>query len=215
MKQGWRGRWWCSVVVAAAACRSAAVPEELYYRLPVPPAAAAAAVRGGVLRVQDLQLGTSIDADWLLRQDGVCVQPRPLARWVAPLDRLVTDALLLGLSRARVCELVKGAADPGHETWSLRGRILEFGEVLAGPQAVARVGLELWLEVDDRVLFHDEFVAAVPVADAATPAAVHAMGEGLQQIVRAVVERMQAQDLFAAAARARAAADGTPAGPGR
>jgi len=200
-------RSWMSFVPMAlaalmASCGSVAVPRERYFRLDPPQASAPAATRGGVLRVQDLQPATSLEGDCLLVQRGVQLEPRPLERWIAPLDRLVTDALVLGLSRARVCDLVKSGADPGHETWTLRGRIVEFAEVAAATSdggAEARVTLELWLEDRDRLVFHDEFTAAEPIAGAGPEATVRGLSAGLQRVVHGVVERMDAQGLFAAA----------------
>lgn len=200
-------------VVLLAACGSVDVPRERFFRLDPPSVASPAPTRGGVLRVQDLQAGTALDADCLLVQHGVRLEPRPLERWIAPLDRLVTDALVLGLSRARVCDLVKGGADPGSETWTLRGRIVEFAEFVddrgaakAGDGREARVTLELWLEERDNLVFHDEFTAAVPIAEAGPEGAVRGLSAGLQRVVTGVVDRMQTQGLFAAARAAAAPA---------
>lgn len=206
---------WFAALFALAACGSVDVPRERFYRLEVPAAATPDASQGGVLRVQDLQLATALDSDCLMRVDGVQLSARPLARWIAPLDRLVTDALVLGLSRARVCELVKGGGDPGGEHWTLRGRIVDFVEADGGSGPEARVAIELWLEADGRVLLHDEFAAQKPMADRSADAAVLALSEGLRSVVAEVVARMQRQDLFA---KARAAAtDGADAAavPGR
>lgn len=198
----------------AAGCSSVDVPAETFYRLEVPAVAAPDPQQGGVLRVMDLQLATALAADCLLRLDGVRLSPRPLARWVAPLDRLVTDALVLGLSRARVCELVKGSGDPGAETWTLRGRLVDFVEVAAAGAPRARVTLELWLTDGDRVLFHDEFTADEPMAAPADEAAVQALSKGISHIVAGVVARMRERDLFAQA-RAAAAPSSATASPAR
>lgn len=197
------------VAALAASCSSVAVPRERYFRLDPPHASQPAPTRGGVLRVQDLQPATSLEGDCLLVQRGVQLEPRPLERWIAPLDRLVTDALVLGLSRARVCDLVKSGADPGNETWTLRGRIVEFAEFAAGPdanEAEAHVTLELWLEDRDRLVFHDEFTAVEKLAGTGPEATVRGLSAGLQRIVNGVVERMDAQGLFAAARAAAAPA---------
>ncbi|MEO6594880.1 MAG: ABC-type transport auxiliary lipoprotein family protein, partial [Planctomycetota bacterium] len=115
------------------------------------------------------------------------------------LDRLVTDALVLALSRTRACELVKSAADPGAETWALHGRIVEFAATRGTSGEEARIALELWLEADGRLLFHDEFAAKQPIAQPGPDAMVAGLSRGLQQVVVALVERMQAEGLFAAA----------------
>ena len=93
----------CLLMTALAACGSVTVPVERYYRLDLQSAHAPDPMRAGTLRVHDLQLGTALDSDRLLCQSGVTLEPRPLARWVAPLDRLVTEAMVLAMSRARVC----------------------------------------------------------------------------------------------------------------
>ena len=182
------------------ACAAVAVPEEQSYRLALPTTVAPYAQRAGTLRVCDLQLGTALAGDRLLQQAGVRLAARPLARWAAPLDRLVTDALVLGLSRQRVCDLVKGSGDAGAETWSLHGRIVDFGEADAGQGPEARVTLELWLEQAGELVFQDEFAAVVPIATdgAAADAAVAAWSRGVDQVVGSVVARMQGLELFAA-----------------
>ena len=202
---------WLFGVLGLAACGAVAVPRERFYRLALPPVEAPDPQQAGVLRVHDLQLATSLDGDCLLQQEGVEVRTQPLARWVAPLDRLVTDAVVLGLARARVCELVKSGLDPGGETWSLRGRIVDFAEVRGEAGAMARVTLELWLEAGDRRLFHDEFTAVQPLGPAGPEAVVAALSRGLQEVVGAVVASMRQRDLFAAAKATAAAAAAVPA----
>jgi len=202
---------WLAIALLAA-CSSVEVPVERYYRLQLSAADAPDPMRAGTLRVHDLQLGTALDSDRLLFQSGVTLEPRPLARWVAPLDRLVTDAMVLGLSRAKVCELVKGSADSGPETWSLHGRIVDFvqaqvADSVAGQvdgekiHAVseARVTLELWLMRDRELVFHDEFSRTEAVSESDPEAAVVALSRGLDHVVAGVVQKMRSLDLFAAA----------------
>lgn len=196
-------------LLCLAACSSVEVPVERFYRLQLCEAVAPDPARAGTLRVHDLQLGTALDSDCLLCQSGVRLEPRPWSRWVAPLDRLVTDAMVLGLSRARVCDLVKGSADSGSQTWSLHGRIVDFVEVLesappGSPEntiSTARVTLELWLEAGDELLFHDEFTTTQPLHEAGPDAAVAALSHGLNQVVDRVVGHMRQLDLFAQAGR--------------
>lgn len=182
-----------------AACSSVVVPTERFYRLQPSAVTTPSAQRAGTLRVADLQLGTALDSDRLLRQRGVRLEPRPLSRWVAPLDRLVSDALVLGLSRARVCDLVKTAGDAGSEDWTLHGRIVEFGEARGDSAAEARVTLELWLEQRGVLVFHDEFRVTEPLLGHGPEAAVAGLSTGLLQVVDGVVARMQERGLFAAA----------------
>ena len=180
-------------------CSSVAVPSERYFRLDPPAAAEGKEPGAGILRVFDLQLGRALDGDCLMVADGVRLQPRPLDRWIAPLDRLVTDALVLGLSRSGACVLVKGAVDPGAENWSLHGRIVEFAEVRGPNGPEARVVLELWLEAAGQLLFQGEFAAAEPLREPSADAAVAALSRSLHGIVGSVVQRMQQHSLFAAA----------------
>lgn len=193
-----RGFAGCAILVLAG-CSSVEVPIERYYRLQPIEADAPDPMRAGTLRVYDLQLGTALDSDRLLFQSGVSLEPRHLARWVAPLDRLVTDAMVLGLSRARVCELVKGSADAGTETWSLHGRIVDFVEAQTNDGSEARVTLELWLERDGQLVFHDEFRRVEPLAESGPDAAVVALSRGLNHIVEGVVDQMRSLELFATA----------------
>ncbi len=189
-----------------AACGSVDVPVERYYRLQPSQADTPDPMRAGTLRVYDLQLGTALDSDRLLFQSGVSLEPRQLARWVAPLDRMVTDAMVLGLSRARVCELVKGSADAGTETWSLHGRIIDFVEAQTDQGSVARVALELWLEHDGQLVFHEEFVRVEPLSESGPDAAVVALSRGLNQVVEGVVAQMRSLELFATAHKQQQAA---------
>ena len=189
---------WGPLMALLAACGSVEVPRERFFRLDLPAARRPDPGRAGVLRVQDLQLGPALDGDCLLVQRGVEVLPRPLDRWIAPLDRMVTDALVLGLSRARVCDLVKTAGDAGGEDWTLHGRIVEFGEA-RGETAEARVTLELWLEQRGALVFHDEFRVTEPLQGHGPEAAVAGLSTGLLQVVDGVVARMQQRGLFAAA----------------
>ncbi len=188
---------WSAALLAA--CGSVEVPHERFYRLELPAPAPADPLAAGILRVMDLQLGTALDSDCLLVADGVRLEPRPLDRWVAPLDRLVTDALVLGLSRTRVVALVKGGFDPGTETWSLHGRIVEFAESGRGAERRARVALELWLEQRGDVVFHDEFAVAEPVGGEGAAAVVAAFSRGVQTIVERLVDRMEQGGVLAAA----------------
>ncbi len=207
MKDPFAGRRRAVVWLGAllSACGSVELPRERFYRLELGKAAAPDPDRAGVLRVLDLQLGTALDSDCLLLLDGVRLEPQPQQRWIAPLDRLVTDALVLGLSRARVCELVKGGTDSGEETWSLHGRIIEFAEARGERGPEARVTLELWLDARGQLVFHDEFAAVELLAVEGPDAAVAGLSRGLQRVVTGVVERMQAAHLFAAARPAAAA----------
>lgn len=181
-----------------AGCGSVAVPSTRYYRLQLPPVRSEPAMAGGVLRVADLQLGQALSGDQLLvGSGGVQLWPREFERWIAPLDRLVTDAVAMGLMRTRAFALVRGAADGGSEDLTVHGRILDFTELQ--PAAVGRVALELWVERQGRPVLHGEFVAAVPIAEAGAAGAVQALSKGLAEVVDQLLVRMRAAGLFALA----------------
>src|SRR5262245_54938351 len=88
------------------ACGRVQLPPEGYWRLDRPAPAGGEVPRGGVLRVHDLQLANALHGDRLLVALGPArVEPRPTDHWIAPLDHLVTDAVVIGLSRTRMFSL--------------------------------------------------------------------------------------------------------------
>jgi len=188
-------RWALAAALCiACGCRAVQVPREQFYRLELPSPAAGAGPRAAVLRVNDLQLGTSLSGDCLLVATGTRLMPRPLDRWIAPLDRLVTDALVLGLSRTRRFDVVKNAGDPGNEQLALHGRIVDFAETRTTEGVFARVALDLWLECSGKVVFHDEFTAVVPLSGAPSDAefAVAGLSQALSQVQAQLLRRIDA-----------------------
>lgn len=186
------------LLLCGAACSSVAIPSERHYRLELPPPAGGELPRGGVLRVHDLVLGNALPGDRLaVVQDGVAVQTWELDRWVAPLDRLVTDALVQGLTRTQLFQLVKGAGDTGPEDLVLAGRIVDFSCVQrAGGALQARAALQLWLQHGELVLFQGELVAEVPVAEPGPQAAVRALSLALLQVQDQLVGRLRQEQVF-------------------
>lgn len=176
-----------------AACSGVELPPERYFGLTVDVEAAAPELGPAVpvLRLFDLQLAGAIDRDYPMTAAGVELGRNELDRWIAPLDRLVTDALIVGLSRRRVAALVKGAVDPGPEQWQLHGRILEFAAVPGETGSFARVALELWLLAGDELLLRDEFAASEPIDAPGTAAAVHAAARALATVVGQVEARLR------------------------
>ena len=173
----------CGLVLAA--CGSVQLPREHYWRLELPTAAPSGMQASQVLRVQDLQLGNALSGDCLVVADGPShLEARDLDRWIAPLDRLVTDAVVQGLSRTGTWTLVKGAADGGGEDCVLNGRILDFCEFRATADAprIARAAFSFWAESSGRVLFAEELRAEVAIAEAGPEGAVKALSAALQEI---------------------------------
>jgi ABC-type uncharacterized transport system auxiliary subunit len=177
-----------------AACSSVDVPEDRLYGL-VPGAIAAGDPLVGVLRVDDLQAMGALGEDMILVTDGLRHAGRPGERWVAPADRLVSDALVLGLARSGVARLVLGNADHGREEWRLHGRLIEFTEVRGQGGSTARVAIELWLVAGDVLLLRREFAVAVPIAGDTVAAVVTALSAGLDRVVGELVAALRAVDL--------------------
>ena len=72
-------------------------------------------------------------------------------------------------------------------------------EAIDGDSSVARVTLELWLQREGQLVFHEEFASTQPILNGGPDAAVLALSEGLGRVVSGVVERMRALNLFAMA----------------
>lgn len=167
-----------------AACSAVELPRTQFYRLDVPVPAGGALPAAGVLRVLDLQLANNLAGDCLLVADGPFrVQTAELDRWVAPLDRLVTDAVVQELTRTRMFARVLTSSDAGSEQLTLGGRILDFHEQRGEGAPRARVGLELWLLQGEVQLLHEEFVANSPLQQATPEAAVQALSLALAEVL--------------------------------
>lgn len=175
-----------SLALLLAACGSVQLPREHYWRLELPTAAPSGMQANSILRVQDLQLGNSLSGDCLVVADGPShLEARELDRWIAPLDRLVTDAVVQGLSRTGTWSLVKGGADGGTEDCVLNGRILDFCEFRATADAprTARAAFSFWAESSGRVLFAEELRAEVTIEEPGPKGTVTALSSALQQVV--------------------------------
>jgi ABC-type uncharacterized transport system auxiliary subunit len=185
-------------VLALSSCSSVEVPRESWWRLDIPVAALSANSRDAcVLRVQDLQLGNAMSGDFLVIAHGPSkLEARELDRWVAPLDRLVTDAFLVGLSRSGAFSLVKGAGDGGGEDLTLHGRITDFAEHRNDDGSRAAVAsFSLWVEGRDGVRFADEFRGVAPIEGQGAAASVKALSLALQQVIDQVRARIVLQSL--------------------
>lgn len=187
---------WCLAAVLTA-CSSVELPRERFWRLDVPAPTGGELPHGGVLRVSDLQLANALQGDCLLLTTGNAeMTPLDRERWIAPLDRLVTDAVVLGLSRTRMFALVKGAGDPGREDWSLHGRVADFGIHQDEGGRHGHVTFQFWVDQRDALVFQDEFTAKVPAADGSAGAGVAALSAALQQVLDQLTGRMRAAKIF-------------------
>lgn len=191
------------VLFALAACSAVELPVTQFYRLDVPVPASAGPPRPcGVLRVLDLQLANNLAGDCLLVADGpVRVMQSELHRWVAPLDRLATDAVVRELARSRMFERVLGGGDPGQEQLTLGGRILDFHEQRGGAVPAARVTLELWLLSGERQLLQREFGAERPLVAGGGP---EALVQALSQAFGSVLDQFASEAATVLAAGAEA-----------
>jgi len=188
------------VLAWLAACGSVELPREHFWRLDLPAPAGGELPRGGVLRVDDLQLGNALSGDCLVRADGPNhLEQLELQRWIAPLDRLITEAVVLGLSRTRIFTLVKGAGDAGAEDHVLHGRVVEFGELTQGDTDVGRAVIQFWIEGKDGIALAEEIQAEVPLEGQGPEAAVRALSHALQQVLDELVGRMRAAGLLTGA----------------
>jgi len=147
--------------------------------------------------VLDLQLANNLAGDCLLVADGpVRVQTLELHRWVAPLDRMVTDAVVQELTRTQIFARVLGSGDAGSEQLTVGGRILDFHQQRDGAASKARVSLQLWLLQGDRQLLQQELHADAPLTTAAPEAAVQALSTALATVLdQFVTAAMQTEQL--------------------
>ena len=184
--------------LALSSCSSVEVPRESWWRLDIPVAGLSTNSRDAcVLRVQDLQLGNAMSGDFLIIAHGPSkLEARELDRWVAPLDRLATDAFIVGLSRSGAFSLVKGAGDGGGEDLTLHGRITDFAEHRSDDGSRAAVAaFSLWVEGRDGVRFADEFRGVAPIEGQGAAASVKALSLALQQVIDQVRARIVLQSL--------------------
>lgn len=179
-----------SVLLAAAGCSAVKLPPERTFalRAPSPPAGAAAAP---TLRVDELLVASGVDRDRPMVRRGVVVEMRDGDRWSCPLDRLLTDAFVLGLQRAGVAGLVKGPYDAGGEDLVLRGRFTEFAAVEGDGSLSAEVAGEIWLEAAGVRRWTAALAASEPIADRDTAAIVDALSRALDAMIAATADRVR------------------------
>lgn len=186
-------RGWLLVVgiLLPGACGSVAVPEEQRYRLEWPRPAGGELPQMGVLRVLDLDVASHLQTDGLVVAEGpVRLRTCDLHRWAAPLDRLVTEALIQGLARTRMFALVKGAGDSGGEDLVLGGRVLAFEMAGGGEGVTGRAVLEAWVE-QGSARRRLELRAEVPCRDGSPEAGVMALSAALAEVVDRLVGELR------------------------
>jgi len=180
-----------ALLCGLSACGSVEIPVQRFYGLTLPQGEDGHSVIA-TLRVCDLQGMGAFDRDAMVVTDGVQYAPRVLERWVVPVDRMLTDAFVLGLTRHGVADLILGSVDSGRDDWRLHGRIVEFAEVRSKDGDTARVALEVWAMAGERLLFRDEFTAAQPIADDSVEAVVVSLSHCVSVVVAAVARRLRA-----------------------
>ncbi len=178
-----------------SACGSVHLPEQNYYRL-LPPQALGAASRdqGYVLRVQSVRLASSLAHDRLMvSHSPVRLQAYEFHNWVSPLDQMVEDVLITGLSRQTAFLQVKDAGDGYGEDLCLNARILDFHQVQHNGQWSGRVSVavNLCTSKDQHSLLQEEFSATVPMQGSDPDALVLALSSGLSTVMTDMVARCE------------------------
>jgi uncharacterized lipoprotein YmbA len=176
----------CIVLALLAACGSAPLPQEHYYRLALPAPPRASQPLAGVLRVERPQVAATLASDMLMVADGdVTLRPYLFHRWAAPLEAHLADELVTWFSRSGWFAHVKGGMDAGGEDVTLHCRVLELCQTVQPGGWHGRVGLELRLERDGRLVRAVELLRVVPAAEPTTAAVVRALGAGMADALAA------------------------------
>lgn len=178
-----------SCLVLLTGCGSVELPEQRSYRLDLPPPSGGELPRGGVLRVGEVALAADLGGDRLMLAEGpVAVRAYRHHRWAGPLERLVADAVVTGLERARCFRQVKSANARGGEDWLLTARVLEFHQAAHDGVWAGRATLDLQL-VDGagQLVFQRELSAATPMEGDDPEALVIALSRSVATILDAVV----------------------------
>ena len=187
------------VLFLLASCSGVAIPEENFYRLDLPQVRGVKSRSPDVLRVEGFELASSLSSDRVLvSENQVQLRAYEFHRWINPLDRLVKDYILVGLTRAKAFAEVKGPEDGPGETLLLSGRILDFHQVAIAGGWSGKVTLALRLEVasDRRVLFQEEFSRSVPMGDSTPSAAVIALSQATSQVLEHFLSRCTEVGVF-------------------
>ncbi len=89
------------VLLLLQSCGTVEVPDTTYYRLRLPPAAGGATLQGESIGIGAIRLSADLATDRLMVSEGpVRMHYYHYHQWAGSLDRLIGDALWLGLSRS-------------------------------------------------------------------------------------------------------------------
>jgi len=181
-----------------ASCGSVELPEQRAFRLDLPPPSGSARPSAGVLRVGEIALAADLQGDRLMVAEGpVQVRSYRHHRWAGPLERLVADAVVTCLQRARCFRQVKTETSRGPEDYLLTGRVLEFHQAARDGGWVGRATLDLQL-VDSRgqLVFQRELTADSPMDGSEPEELALALSRSTADIVDQVVALCGARGVF-------------------
>lgn len=172
-------------------CGAVELPEQRTFRLHLPLPSGGERPTAGVLRVGEIALAADLQGDRLMVAEGpVQVRSYRHHRWAGPLERLVADAVVTGLSRARCFRQVKDATARGGEDYLLTGRVLEFHQTARGGAWFGCATLDVQLvDAEGRLCFQGELSAATPMADGDPESLVIALSRSVEDIVDQIVAR--------------------------
>lgn len=180
------------------ACRAVEIPEESLYRLEPPAPAGGERLAGGVLRIGSFALAGSLSGDALMvGRSRVALQPFQYHRWVAPLDRMVADAVTVGFVRSRCFDLVKSEEDPGTEDLVLHGRVLDFHQEVTAEEWLGVVRMMVWLEDrEGRCVFQREVHQWARAPERDPEGGVVALSQAVAAVVDEIIAHMKEADVF-------------------
>lgn len=185
-------------------CGSVTLPETQHYRLQVPAPRAPAEIPIGRLFVREVRLAADLASDRLVvAASPVRVQFFRFHAWAAPLDRLLEDAFVAGLTRSAA--FVEVHEDLGHATAPtdlvLDALVRQFhltpttdgwcGEVLVDVRLSRTSG---------EVVLHREFFGRQPAAQDEPEAGVAALSSATTRVLEDVLSACAARGMFGAAA---------------
>jgi uncharacterized lipoprotein YmbA len=201
----WLAAFALASFVALSGCGSVTMPQEHYYRIGLPDLGRSSLVSADIVRVEGFDLASALHSDRLLvAEDAVQLRAYEFHRWISPLQRLVQDAMTVGLSRAHAFTEVKGPTDGPGETLVLTGRILDFHQANVDGEWAGKVTIALRLDDargDRGVVLQEEFTQSVKMTDESPGAAVRALSEGTRGVLQQFLERCVQVGVFADVAR--------------